>query len=126
MVKKTFFGLIIIIGIVFAYVYLNRDTSSDTNWSTLNLIKGRMNGRLELVDYDDTISVDSVDDIGFQVKDKKILIYFGKLSFKIGKADLENLDFMKAMKSIGLEIKKNKSGQYYVTYWGEEVARWAN
>lgn len=123
--KKIILGMIVCCGFFFAYYYFNT-TLTNTNYSILNTIRSKIDGRQELKDYDNEIGVKSIDDIGFTIKKDKIYLYYGKMEFELGSKELMDEEFMNGMKQIGIEIKKKKNGKYKITYWGKDVREWVN
>ena len=108
--KKIILGMIVCCGFFFAYYYFNT-TLTNTNYSILNTIRSKIDGRQELKDYDNEIGVKSIDDIGFTIKKDKIYLYYGKMEFELGSKELMDEEFMNGMKQIGIEIKKKKNGK---------------
>jgi hypothetical protein len=124
--KRTIAGLLIIFIGIGAYYYMNTKATENTNINTYNIIKGRLKANNTFMDYDNTIGVTSISDLGYKVKDKVIYLTYGNLQFKLANKDLVDKDFISDMKKIGIEIKKTKSGDYVLYYWGEKIQKWTN
>lgn len=123
--KKTIVGVVILILLAGGYYYMNT-IFVDQDYNALNMIRSRIDGRNRLIDYDNEIGVESIEDIGFKVKDNKIYLTYGKVQFELGDKELLDKDFLTGLKQIGIEIKRNSKGEYILYYWGEKVQKWAN
>ena len=109
---------------IFAFMYFNN--AEEVDFSQLNTIRDRIDGRGQLVDYDNTINVDDIGDIGYSVEDGELRIYFGNIPIDCTKKALANSDFMRDLKQIGITIKGDKkTNSYKVYYKGEKVSQLA-
>lgn len=123
MTKKVVIGMAICISLVAIYFAI-QEFGTNTNWDVLNRVISKLDGRGELLDYDNEIGVHSIDDIAFTIKDKKLKIYYGKVELELGKEELLDEDFIKALNRIGITIVKSDDGVLKVKYKGEDVDRW--
>lgn len=123
MYKKIIFGIIGCSMMLLAYFLINGNQSR-TNWAIVNRIIEKTDSHGNLVDFDKEFDVASSEDVAYSFKKGKLMIYFGKTTLELGKQDLDDDEFIKALEKAGITISKSKDGKYIVQYKGEDIDRW--
>lgn len=91
---------------------------------TMKFIEGRYRGG-RFVDYDNSIGVESADDIGYWYKDGKYVVKYGKLELAFSEKNLRDPVYQQACKNIGLEAKGNLEEHKVVWYFqGQRLEEW--
>lgn len=104
-------------------VILNMDLSSVTD--SVQFIYSRLRGDGTFIDYDNSIQVDSVSDIGWWEKNGKWYVMYGAIPLEFTKSQLQNQEFLDMLSEIGLEVYGDvASGSISFTWFGDKVAEW--
>lgn len=92
---------------------------------TMEFIAGRYKGGTMFVDYDNSIGVDEVTDVGYWYKDNCWYVKYGKLLLEFTKKDLEDANMLSAIGQIGLDVRGNLEENNLRWYFaGEELEEW--
>ena len=115
-------GCALLVGIYF-YMFVRID------YSSIDYIYSFQKGAYVFSDLAGDIGVDSIDDLGFEVKGEyNLVIHYGRQIIKVNKNCFESEEFHRRIKLIGLEIKThtNEDGTilYRVESWGEPIVQW--
>lgn len=113
----------VIIGIYW-WMYVRID------YSAINYIKTAQRGANNFSDLAGDIGVESVDDLGFEVKgDFDLLIHYGRQVIRCNRNCLNSDEWKRKAKEIGIVVKfrvnDDDSIDYLVTYWGEPITEWS-
>ena len=118
------FALMSVVGIYW-YSYVRID------YSSIDYIKSLQKGPKVFTDLSGDIGVDSVDDLGFEVKGEyDILIHYGKQIIKVNKQCLMSDEWKNKAEAIGIKVlsrvdKDTNKRLYRITFWGDEVDEWS-
>lgn len=120
-------GLFLILGVL-AYLYYQSMFGID--YSAIDHIKESQKGPNNFSDLANDIAVTGVDDIGFIVKGEYDLeIHYGRQIIAMHRKCFSDAKYKKALSEIGIEVKfhvnEDKTIQYLVTYWGDEVEEYS-
>lgn len=124
----TFIGLLFVslcLILIYWWMFVRID------YAAIDYIKTMQRGPNNFSDLAGDIGVESIDDIGFEVKGKfDILIHYGKQVIRCNKSCLESQEWKTKAKAIGIEVKfkLDEDGNvvaYRVTYWGDPVQEWS-
>lgn len=124
--KKFGFVLMIILGLLAAwYILIFKGTIGGTTMDTINFIENHMNATGKIVDIQREIMVNSIEDVRWYSNKKGYEIKFGKLTLKFTTEEFISDEYVKALKRIGFEIKKDrKTGELLLFYNGEKVTKY--
>lgn len=117
------FMVVVIIGIYY-WMYVRID------YSAIDYIKTMQRGANRFSDLAGDIGVESVNDLGFEVKgDYDLLIHYGRQVIKVNKQCLESKEWRQRVGAIGIRIYSKEledTGEivYKVTYWDEPIEEW--
>lgn len=100
------------------------------NYDVVNLIHDRQKRAGEFIDMDGQVQVDSVDDLGFILKEGKIELHYGVQTIDIPFNSLDNEEWLNALGDIGIKVyrrynEKTEETEYRVTYWDEVITEWS-
>lgn len=91
---------------------------------TMEFISGRLRGG-HFVDYDNSIGVESAEDIGYWNKGTTWYVKFGKLELEFTKQNLQDPEYLKAIDACGLDVKGDLEANELRWYWcGEQLKEW--
>lgn len=112
---------------VFFYVY-----SSDLylNYNVINLIEQRQDKPGKFIDMDGQVQVESVDDLGYILKDNKIELHYGVQVIDIPYNSLDNQKWTDALSTIGIKVfrrtdEETGKTEYRLKYWDEVIQEWS-
>ncbi len=107
---------------VFA-IYINMNLGSTMD--TLEFISSRYRGGGLFVDYDNSIAVESAEDIGYWNEGTTWYVKFGKLELVFTHEDLQDPEMLKAIAAVGLDVRGKLEDNNLRWYWaGEELKEW--
>lgn len=96
----------------------------NTTVNTMQFIESRLRGG-KIIDYDQSIAVDSVEDIGWWKKDDVWYIMYGKLQLELPTKKLKDKLFLEKLGRIGIDIRGNlEEGRLRFYWFGAEVKEW--
>lgn len=120
-ISALFILLIVLAGLGGLYFYM----TNRIDYSTIDYIKECQRGPNSFSDLANSINVQSVNDVGYQVKGKyHINIMYGDMVIDVPKPAFFDDEFIRRIGEIGIEYKfkeNEETGEvkYRVTYWGE-------
>ena len=104
---KTKFGIIAVVAIIvivsIGAVLINYNLHS--TMKTMQFIEGRIRPGGTVVDYDQSICVESAEDLGWWKKDGNWYVMYGKLQLEFTPKQLEDQAFLEQVGRIGLDIR---------------------
>lgn len=123
----TFVALCLVCAVligIYWWMYVRIDMSA------IDYIKTMQKGPNNFSDLAGDIGVQSIEDLGFEVKGKlNILIHYGKQVIRVNKNCLNSSEWKTKAKQIGIEVKFkiDDEGEYHyrVTYWGDPITEWS-
>lgn len=112
---------------IFLGLYWYLATRVDT--STIDYIYSFQKGAYHFNDLSDDIDVDSIDDLGFEVKGEyELVIHYGKQVIKVNKQCLDSKEFHQKLERIGLVIKhkvlEDGTILWRIESWDEPITEW--
>lgn len=123
---KNKFGIVIavvlIVSVSAAAIIINYNLHS--TMKTMAFIESRLrNGAF--VDYDQSICVESVKDLGWWKKDGNWYVMYGKLQLEFTPKQLRDQTFLAQVGRIGLDIRGDlEEGVLHFYWFGEELEEW--
>lgn len=123
---KNKFGIIVsvilIVVIAASAVLINYNLHSTMR--TMKFIEGRLrNGTF--VDYDQSICVESAEDLGWWKKDGNWYVMYGKLQLEFTPKQLQDRTFLEQVSRIGLDIRGNlEDGDLHFYWFDTELEEW--
>lgn len=126
MVKQKVFIFLGAIAIcVAATLAIVLNLSLEDTMDTMEFIAGRYKGGTLFVDYDNSIGVDSTDDVGYWRKGDNWYIKYGKLELEFTPKDLTDQKMLAAIGQIGLDVRGNLETNELTWYFaGEKLEEW--
>lgn len=123
----TFLGMCIVcvvLVVIYWWMFVRID------YAAIDYIKTMQKGPGKFSDLAGDIGVESVEDLGFEVKGKlNILIHYGKQVIRVNKNCLDSKEWRAKAKAIGIEVKfridDDGNYRYRVTYWGDPIQEWS-
>ena len=113
---------IVIVPLAGGAIYLNANLHNTKE--TMAFIESRI-GPTGFVDWDQTICVESIDDIGWFKKKDNWYIQFGKLRLEFSPRNLRDKDFLAQAQRIGIDVRGNLEEENLRFYWhDEEIQEW--
>lgn len=113
--------VICLVAVIGIYINLNLDSTLDT----LKFIKERYRGGGVFVDYDHSIEVNSIADIGYYKKKGDWYVIYGKMELKFTLDNIQDPVYQAAIKAVDLDVKGSIEDNELVWYWcGQELAQW--
>ena len=124
---KTKFGIIAVVAIIvivsIGAVLINYNLHS--TMKTMQLIEGRIRPGGTIVDYDQSICVESAEDLGWWKKDGNWYVMYGKLQLEFTPKQLEDQAFLEQVGRIGLDIRGDlEEGNLRFYWYGTELEEW--
>lgn len=117
--------LILLFGGVFWYFNYYQGVLGYSTERNIEYIRDHMNSQGKLIDYQDEISVKSINDIKFFIDDKKVTIEFGKIVLEWKNQEFFTKPVLDSIKPLGFEVKRDKDSKEILLFWqGKEVDRW--
>ena len=117
MVKQkmlVIFGAMFLIGFVVVGVLINSNLHSTMR--TMQFIEGRYKHG-KFIDYDNSIAVESADDLGWFRKKGNWYVRYGKLELEFTKSQLKDENILKMLPKIGLDVRGNLEEGDLKWYW---------
>lgn len=127
--SQIIFAFILLLGGVLLLVALYMYMYTRIDYTTIDYLKNMQKGAFTFTDLSDDIDVDSIDDLGFEVKsENNIVIHYGRQIIQVNRRCLESAEFHERIAGIGLVIKHKTDEEGVVHYriecWGEPVEEW--
>ena len=124
---KTKFGIIAVVAIIvivsIGAVLINYNLHSAMK--TMQFIEGRIRPGGTIVDYDQSICVESAEDLGWWKKDGNWYVMYGKLQLEFTPKQLEDQKFLEQVGRIGLDIRGDlEEGNLRFYWYGTELEEW--
>lgn len=124
---KTKFGIItavvLIIAVAAGAVLINVNLQS--TMKTMQFIEGRMRPGGSFVDYDNSIGVESAEDLGWWYKDGNWYVMYGKLQLEFTPKQLQDPAFLAQISRIGIDIHGDLHEGNLRFFWMEtELEEW--
>lgn len=124
---KTKFGIIAVVAIIvivsIGAVLINYNLHS--TMKTMQFIEGRIRPSGTIVDYDQSICVESAEDLGWWKKDGNWYVMYGKLQLEFTPKQLEDQKFLEQVGRIGLDIRGDlEEGNLRFYWYGTELEEW--
>lgn len=115
-------AFVIFIGFAAAILW---NLSLQDTMDTIEFIAGRYKGSGVYVDYDNSIAVKSAKDIGYWNKGTDWYVKYGKLELKFTKQNLQDPEYLKGIKAIGLDVRGSLEDNS-LTWWyeGTQLEEW--
>ncbi|HBF5809558.1 TPA: hypothetical protein KOR75_001139 [Clostridioides difficile] len=88
--------------------------------SSIDFIASHINGRGQIVDFQNDLGVKSIDDIKFYNTKNDIEIEFGKIRLKFDKKKLDTDEVLNALERIHIKVRKNEETGEYKIYYNDE------
>lgn len=115
-------ALVVTLGFAAAVLY---NVSLGGTMDTMEFIAGRYKGGGRFVDYDNSIAVESHEDIGYWNKGTTWYIKYGKLQLEFTEKDLRDPNMLEGIAAIGLDVRGNLEENQLTWYWcGEKLEEW--
>ena len=124
---KTKFGIIAVVAIIvivsIGAVLINYNLH--ITMKTMQFIEGRIRPGGTIVDYDQSICVESAEDLGWWKKDGNWYVMYGKLQLEFTPKQLEDQAFLEQVGRIGLDIRGDlEEGNLRFYWYGTELEEW--
>ena len=124
---KTKFGIIAVVAIIvivsIGAVLINYNLHS--TMKTMQVSEGRIRPGGTIVDYDQSICVESAEDLGWWKKDGNWYVMYGKLQLEFTPKQLEDQKFLEQVGRIGLDIRGDlEEGNLRFYWYGTELEEW--
>lgn len=114
---------VVICALALGAVLLNMNL--EDTMDTLEFIAGRYRGSGIFIDYDNSIGVESIDDIGYWNKGTTWYVMYGKLELTFTKKDLQDKEMLKAIAAVGLDVRGDLESNQLTWYWcGDKLEEW--
>lgn len=125
MKQKVFIFIGALAVILFAAGAIILNLSLDDTMDTMEFIAGRYRGGGIFIDYDNSIGVESIGDIGYWNKGTTWYVQYGKLELEFTKKELQDKNMLEAIGAIGLDVRGDLEANDLRWYWcDEELERW--
>lgn len=116
-VRVVAVAILIVIGVgLWASLNLGKSTTVES----MKMIKSRVKGNGTFLDYDKTINVESVKDLGWWKAHGDWHIQYGSLELQLTPAQLKDKSILWLAKDIGLEIYGNVDEGNLRFYWYDQ------
>ena len=117
--KKLLLALVLFaVGITWFVWYSH--IREDGTMSSIDFIASHINGRGQIVDFQNDLGVKSIDDIKFYNTKNDIEIEFGKIRLKFDKKKLDTDEVLNALERIHIKVRKNEETGEYKIYYNDE------
>lgn len=117
--KKLLLALVLFaVGITWFVWY--SQIREDGTMSSIDFIASHINGRGQIVDFQNDLGVKSIDDIKFYNTKNDIEIEFGKIRLKFDKKKLDTDEVLNALERIHIKVRKNEETSEYKIYYNDE------
>lgn len=117
--KKLLLALVLFaVGITWFVWY--SQIREDGTMSSIDFIASHINGRGQIVDFQNDLGVKSIDDIKFYNTKNDIEIEFGKIRLKFDKKKLDTDEVLNALERIHIKVRKNEETGKYKIYYNDE------
>lgn len=119
--------MFVILGLIMIYLY----DYTRIDYTAVDYITELQKGPSNFLDLSGDIGVESIDDLGFEVKGEyDILIHYGKQVIRVNKQCLDSEEWNSRVGKIGIKVYTKVSEEtgkrmYRVTYWGDKIEQWS-